>query len=264
MKLKIAAPINPLFNPLLENEIKAHELFDFELFRLEETKCIDLFMANRLDCALLSPLGYGMGVVKGDFRIIPNPCLSTLGYTSIASLYFRKGLKNVTSCASPTPDDFMMIIGRLLFGELFGWDFEIEKIKGNSDELLEKCESAMVWESNLRNSPALDISEEWNMAYLLPLPLGLWVCRSELEYNDIEALLKSLSSANLPERVTIIDRDKDTAGAEPRNGSLLFNYTDDVANGLVESIQLLYLRGLLPEIPAVKLYGDDQTNLPEN
>ena len=209
--------------------------------------------------ALVSPLGYGIGVTKADYRIIPEKCLALLGYTSSASLYFRQGLKRIESCFCPEPNDFIFIIGKLLFEELYGWDFNIEKMVGDSKELIIAADSAMVWENSDRNSSALDISEEWNLSYQVSLPIALWVCRAETEIENVNDLVTFLAEQNLPDSIEIIDKASADHDFQPRNGSIIYKFSEKIELALEETLKLLYYHTLIPEIPSVKLYGRETT-----
>jgi hypothetical protein len=263
MKINLAVPDNEVFTPLILNKEKICKEYDINLLIVSETKAADLMLKNLVDAALLSPYGYGLGVTQADYRIIPGPCLATYGFTSLASLFFRQGLKTIDKVVSPTPDDYMMKIGKLLLAETYNLLLDVEKKNGSSAELLKHADAALVWEESSHSVTALDISEEWSISYDFPLPLAFWVCRSEEYPEKISEMIHGLADNELIDVEDIIDMDSPGKPTEKRAGKLFWRWNDEIETATEQALQFLYFHQLVPEIPEVKVLGKEKsTSLP--
>lgn len=260
MKINIAVPDNQVFSPLIFNKEKICKEFDINLLIVNETKAADLMLKNLVDAALLSPYGYGLGVTQADYRIIPGPCLASYGFTSMASLFFRQGLKTIEKVVSPAPEDFIMRIGRLLLAETYNLLLDVEKRQGNSSELLNHADAALVWEESSHSLTALDISEEWSISYDFPLPLAFWVCRSEEYPEKISEIIHALADNELIDEEDIIDEDSPGNMHEKRAGKLFWRWNDEIETATEQALQFLYFHQLVPEIPEVKVLGKEKTS----
>ena len=254
--MRIAVPENKLFSKFTNNLISISEKNDIQIITASEKRCTELLHSNRVDIALLSPLGYGLGVNNVDYRIIPGPALATHGFTSIASIFFKPGLKNVTSCIAENPDDFIMIIGRLILEEKFDLLLNIGQNKGSVEELLKIADSAMAWQRHTPGDVSLDISDEWFDTYEMPLPLMFWVCHYDDTTEDYFRLIRSLFSTDNEFEELVID-DERISEDYIRSGKLTWVWDNDFEDALAETLSFLYFHQLLPEIPAIKLLGRD-------
>ncbi len=262
MKRKIAVPKNKIFDRLVANEKAVSERYDIHLIRTSEKRCSELLMNNRVDAALLSPLGYGLGYDKADYRIIPGPCLTSIGYSKFASIFFRGDLSSIDTIAAPDSDDFLIKVGLLMLSERYGMEPKVKKQHGELKDLLAKNEAAVVWGASGGEDRALDVCEEWFDWSDMPLPLGVWTCRALEHPKEIDKIVKYLAAAG--ERQERIDEPpSDEINTVPRFGALVWKWDPEIENALQQIIHFLYFRQYLGEISAVKVLGRDDEKKPD-
>ena len=226
----------------------------YELIKAEEKLCREHFLLNRGSLALLSPTGYGMGLKSADFRIIPTYTAGLVGFGAKASLYFNSGLSTIDKIGCNYPDDFMMVIGNILLSERYEIHSELEKAQGSVSVLLEKYSTAMAY-GNDENISSMDISEDWFETFEIPLLLGFWVVRNEEEPEDVIELTKAFAMDDLPEEVEVDYRHASHNDNDEREGRIITRWNEDISTALEQTLELLYYHKILPEIPAVKIYG---------
>lgn len=254
--IKLAIPKNEIYAPLFENCEHYCSSNNIKYYKLSENECSDYLLRNLVDAAFLTPLGYGKGVKIADFRIIPGPVLFTEDYTGLATIYFKKGLSDVGSILSNSPDDFMMIIARLLLNEKFGINLELERTQSSRSEILLEHDSAILWGSDKDDEVTLDISEEWYDLFEEPLPLGFWVCRAESYPPQIKEIVAKIASETLPEKQEIEEVQENTRHYQ-RKGSLYWRWMPMLETSVETVLLFLYLHQILSEIPAVKVLDRD-------
>ncbi|MBI5324009.1 MAG: hypothetical protein HZB41_01795 [Ignavibacteriae bacterium] len=253
--LKLAVPNNPIYDELLFNQESLKAKGEITLYRLSENECASLLMANKVDAALLTPFGYAKGLLDADYRIIPGPALLSESYTKAGTIILSKELKNIKNCSSDFPDDFIISIGKLLLGEKYNMFPEIEKKNQTIEEMIKTSDIVITWNGEDEGRITLDISEEWSDMNEFPLPLAFWVCKSEIEDENLLNTLTSLASTKKENRINEeLPEGKDF---EPREGKLSFSWNDDFERALEFTFHFLYYHQLISEIPAVKLFGRD-------
>ncbi len=254
--MRIAVPQNPLYKPLLQKVDDVCEQMGWSVHRASAEECASLLLNNHADLALLSPLGYGRGVGKVDFRIIPEPCMSLIDYTAVAGILFSENAQEIDTVGSRTPNEFLPIIGSLLMREkyevadnplVFATDFS------TVDCLIEEYP---LLGNSFPSQIALDVGEEWFDMIELPLPIGLWVCRNDAEMGNIAASVKSMASDTLT-NVTVQETMNRETDYLAREGQINFQWSDEVEQGLDSVLRLFFYYQILPELPAIKLLGRD-------
>ncbi len=257
MKTKIAIPSNKIYAKLVANARQVCKDKGYELLVLPESQCNEMMLKNRVDAALVTPLGYAAGTNVADFRIIPGPVLFSSGYTKLASLFFSEGLSVIKSIASPGPEDYIMKIGKILLSERYGIHAELVKSAGTKEELLDEFDSALLWREGHHGDNSLDISEEWFVSYEMQLPLAFWIVRHEEAPDDIENTVRAFADDDLGQ-FEIYDEIYDY-----RKGSLTYMWDDTLEEALLHTILLLYYHQLTTEISAIKIFGrDEESHLP--
>ena len=118
----------------------------------------------------------------------------------------------------------------------------------------------------------MDISEEWDMAFSYPLPLVLWVCRNEYVLDAgsetlqrMEEVLRSTrlcADENLEAREARYEQ-QSIGDADLRDGIIQWIWSDDILEALQQTLQLLFYRQLLSDIPEIKVLGRDEEPLGE-
>jgi predicted solute-binding protein len=255
MKIKIAVPDNQIYQDLYRKVDDIKDEYNIELIKAGEKETRELMLTNRADLALLSPLGYGLGVTAADYRIVPGRAMSVYGYTGMASIFFKEGAETLTKAASAAPDDFLLLLGKILLAENYSMNPEVKQVKATRDIMLRDNDCAIVWDSSSGKDKALDISEEWFFLYYMPLPLAFWVCREEEYPPEVLDIIRKLASPDLIPEEEVVDNEALEYG--DRVGAIIWEWSDTIENALDEILQLLYFHQMIPEIPGIKILGRD-------
>lgn len=261
--LTIAIPDNQFYLPIIQNCDAIAMQNNFTIIRTTEKRCAELLLDNRADIAFLSPLEYGLAVGKVDYRIIPATAVSGEGFTNIASIYFSPFLQTINTAAAPNPDDFISVAGKLVLTEKFDIHTKLIQCSGSLDELLNKADAAILWNSTILPPASLDITEEWLDAFDNPLPLGFWVCRPEELPDNITQIIHSFASSQISAVQIIHDHDCDSPESHEnsygdfREGSIYWQWSDQTEEWLDQTLDALFYHSYIPAIPAVKILGRD-------
>ena len=253
MKIKLAVPDNPLFEPMYGNKHLHKEL---SLITVPENDVHALLFSHEVDAALITPLGYSKGLKKHDLRIIPNSAMTAIGYTGIGSMFFKAGLDDIRTIGSNAPNDFLMVIASILIKEKYGIDKKTVHSRKEIQEIISEFDMSFLWIKSSLNQQALDITEEWYDSYEIPLPLAFWSCRFEEYPVDILSVVQSISSV-VKEEDRIYEFSDNDNKYFPREGKILWKWNDDVESSLEQVLHLLYFHQLANEIAAVKILGRD-------
>ncbi len=254
MKNKIAVPDTPYLKDLFANSDKVKEEYGFEFFVVPEDKIGEFFFNNRFDLALLSPMDYALGIGKSDYRILEGPCFAAEAYTKLGSVYFNPNLPDISTIGTPTPENFLIKIAKLLLAERYEMHPNIMKFDGSVSESLAKHDAVLTLVSDKEIEATLDISEEWYINSSSPLPLAFWVARNDEAPNDAHDIIKKLAADFYQTDIIINEQSED--GSFVREGRILKVWNEEIAKALVEVIELLYYHQFIPEIGDVKMYGD--------
>lgn len=246
--MKIAVPDSPLIAPIVSNieAVCAHR--GWQVVRADLEACGRLLLTHAVDAALVSPLGYGRGVAKVDYRIVQGPLVMLQDYTNVAGIDFRPGATSILTADSATPDAFLVTMGALIVGEKLDVDLEVH---ATADEPAD-CTIDLVQPGA---SPMLDVSEEWSDMTDGPLPMAVWTCRIEADVDAIAAAVNEMADTTVDVPVSeLVPPDGDHF---PREGHILYRWSDETEEALAAVLDMLFYHQLLPEIPAVKLLGRD-------
>ena len=258
MKIKIAIPDNVIYRQLFSNAESVCKEFGITLIKAPEREVARLFETNSVDVAFLTPMDYGRGTRIADYRVIPVNVFAIDGYSRIASTFFKPGQITIKTCGSPTPDDFIMSIGKILLAERYSIIVDLQKTATDKkDEILEAHDSAMLWKKNFFDDTALDITEDWQDTYTIPLVLGAWVVRHEEEPEGIERILKLFEADSLDDSKPVIDKIFDAS--EPRMGKLIHKWNEEIEKSFDALLEILFYHQFTNEIASVKLMGAEIT-----
>ncbi|MFC2130862.1 MqnA/MqnD/SBP family protein [Bacteroidota bacterium] len=264
MEIKLAIPDNFIYNWLIKNSEIVCRDYNVKIYKVSEEKCIELMLSGKVDTALLSPRGYGLGVGKTDFVIIPSAAFSTVGFTGLASIYFKEDLRTIETIATPSPDDFLIKIGILMLAERYNMHPEVIKTEGSVNDLLKKADAAIIWGFGSAQSNALDVSEEWFDSFEMPLPLAMWVCKSLEHPENIEEIVMNLSDKNIEAEQQVLEEEQiDNSPCLAREGLIIREFNKEIETSLDQTLQFLFFHQHLNEIPAVKIMGRDEEKPPD-
>lgn len=262
MNIKIGIPDNPIYRQLFFNAESVCKEFGITLVSAPEREIGKLFESNKLDVAFLTPMDYGRGTKISDYRIVPSNVMAVSGYSRFASTFFKPGLKTLTTCGSPTPDDYLIVIGKILLAERYSIFVELSKSESaKKDEILEKFDSAILWKKNFVDDTALDITEDWFDTYAMPLVMGAWVVRHLEEPEGIDRILRLFESDSIHNSVKVTDKPNEEY--DPREGEITYTWSEEIEKSYDALLEILFYHQLTDEMASVKIMGDELTT-PEN
>lgn len=246
--MRIAVPNLELASPLLVNleSVCAEAGIEVRTGTLEQ--CGELLFANMVDAALVSPLGYGMGVGRVDYRIAGGPCVALQDYTNIYGASFSQGSLDLASYTSSEPHAYMTLMMRVAMSEKFDVDLALADDPSAADCVIGPMVPGM--------QQALDLGEEWFDIAESPLPFALWVVRVDAECENFEDIVNRACQSGLTER-PVSEVVSLHADHSPREGAILYRWSESIEEGLVATLNTLYFHQHLAEIPAIKLLGRD-------
>lgn len=247
--MTIAIPESSLAAPLTEHAEAVCADLGWKLLRVPEAKTGDLLLKNSVDLALISPLGYGLGVGRVDYRIIPGPCIMLNNYTNIAGINFRESLETVESCDSNTPEDFLAVMGSMVLAEKF--DLDVPVVKKGTSSVSADCSIDYVRDAEI---PALDVTEEWWDLTERPLPIAVWACRIDA---DLDRVLEAVEAMQRQGLVPQMIEEAVGPGTLPRQGSIMYRWDDETEKALMAALEMLFYHQYITELPAIKLLGRD-------
>jgi predicted solute-binding protein len=255
--MKIAVPNNKLFSKLYGNTGFIEKTKDLQLFKVNEQDTHKLLLAKKVDAALVSPYGYGIGHKNANFRIVPETALSSVDYTGLASVFFKQGLHNIAKVASKTPDDFMIKIGSILLAEKYGFDVELFAAEGDINGILKKFDAVILWEKSNVDDNALDISDEWFDMFEMPLPLFVWVTWEDAVPDKLVQYIRNMAAVYIENEESITESVNSDADFNIRQGHLFWSWTDEVEKAFEQILHFLYFHQFFSHIPAIKVLGRD-------
>jgi hypothetical protein len=244
--MKIAIPRLELAQPLLTHAADVAARHGFTLVEASLEECGTMLLNNHVDVALMSPHGYGLGVGRVDYRLIPGPCLALEDYTHAYGLWFPESGSALETFHASQPDAYLSVISRLVMAEKFDVHLEYTASSERAD--------VTIGSTSENPTPAMDLGEEWFDIVESPLPLAVWVHRVDSEYIEHVAIVREFADENLLHR-EVSEIVPITADHMPREGKILYRWNDDVQEGMEAALHMLFYHQLLSEIPAIKLFG---------
>lgn len=256
MAIRIGIPKNEKYKFLIENIQSIQAQYSIKYIEDTEENILKMFKGNLLDAVLLSPYSYGLGMADSDFRIIPSHCIALENYTGYASIYFNRNANQFKTLASQKEDSFLTIVARIIMAERYNSFPQVVELNKTKEEMLNNCDTAVLWEQSTGDEFALDLSEQWFDTYEFPLPLAFWVTKAEDAPENVEQIINELTNSDKKEE--LISESIDINGSNyVREGVVHKYWNDDIENSLFQTLQLLYLLQIYTDIPAVKVLGRD-------
>lgn len=246
--MNIAIPTLALAEPILTNVREVCARLGWEIRTGSLDECGKMLLANSVDMALTSPLGYGRGVGKVDYRLIPGPCVALEDYTNAYGIWFPDGGKGLATYSSSEPGSFPALAGRMVMAEKFDVVLSEAPLKSIGDCVIDAVGNTQ--------PPAMDLGEEWFDLVESPLPIAVWVVRVDAEALDVDRTVMEFADQRLLER-HVSEVVPSTSDRMPREGKVLYRWSSEVEEGLDASLHTMFYHQMLPEIPAIKLYGKD-------
>jgi hypothetical protein len=173
----------------------------------------------------------------------------------VAGVSFNGGLDEIKTVGSSRPKSFHAIMGSLILREKYG--AHSTPVVGTNEAGIP--DAVVESRDDTQTLPTLDLSEEWGDIAEAPLPMALWACRSEAatEIENLDEIIASIADAAIAEE-QVLEAESDETDAFPREGKMMYRWSDEIETGLIAAMNLLYFHQMIPEIPEVKILGRDE------
>mgnify|MGYP001627156994 CR=1 FL=1 len=243
--ITVALPSEEIAQPLCEN---ARAVAAERGWKIRETtldQAGELLLLNSVDLALTTPLGYGKGVARVDYRVIEGPCVALEDFTNAYGITFSEGGRSLDTYASDSPESFTTTIARLIMAEKF--DVLLRHSEPPADCIIGPAGT---------HAQQLDLGEEWFDLIEAPLPLGIWVARADAEEVGLDVVVELFANKDLLSK-PVSELAPLTSDSMPREGKILYRWSNEVREGLDAALHSLFYHQVFTELPAVKIYGQD-------
>lgn len=256
MNIKLAVPANKLNYPLYQKISDDNNLDYIKVFPVTEPDNYSLLFRKQVDAALISPLNYAQALKTTDLRIIPASCIAAVGFTGMASLVINNDVADIKKLAIQNPKNFLHLLSPFILKEKFGFNFNIENF--SQETLQNKTTDAFIIEGTAgAERISLDITEEWFDLYEMPLTLYFWACWADAYPENITEYINSISTIDEQEENIIEQASVNSSNYEPRQGSVIWRWSEDVKSSLEATLQFMYYHQIINDIPEIKLLGLD-------
>jgi chorismate dehydratase len=175
------------------------------VYRLEESprfavrydvpsECARLLHAAAIDIGLIPSIEYLRG---GPYAIVPDIAIASEGRVASVILYTRKRIADVHSIAMDTSSRASVALLRVLCARLFGIQPAIEAHAPDIDQMLARCDAALIIGDHAlfldaRGIETIDLGDAWTSMTGLPFVYAFWAGRPDiLTTLDIDALQRA-------------------------------------------------------------------------
>jgi predicted solute-binding protein len=188
------------------------------------------------------------------YRIIPGSGVASAEANGVLTIRFREGARSINTLAVSPISSTDIILARLLLSEKFGLAPTIVPVDGPVEAMLAKADAALIASLTLRpdhpDEEGLDLVEEWIDATGLPYVHGIIAARDGI-LQDSE--INALSAVGLPPISVSSPLADDDAQVSP----FTYGLNEEILDGLKEFLQYAYFHGILPDVPDLKLLGEE-------
>jgi chorismate dehydratase len=166
------------------------------------SECARLLHEGSIDLGLIPSIEYLRG---GPYRIVPDLAIASRGLVASVALYTTKAIGDVRSIAMDTSSRTSVALVRVLCARLFRIQPAIESRGPDLDDMLARCDAALIigdnalfqsassTQSTINNQQSaiekIDLGEAWTSLTGLPFVWAFWAGRPDaLGVGDVQAL----------------------------------------------------------------------------
>jgi len=202
---------------------------------------------------------------KEIWNIVPGLAISAAGALKNVQLYFKKGLKEISSVAIDKNATQEEILLKILMREKYTMSPDYIRMQPELDAMLLKADAALLvgdaalkYHSSNRNR--LDLGEEWYDMTSLPYVLSFWAGRQfTIRTADVASIKKSyeLGARNLmPISKKYAEDHSEHWGLyhDMLTKDLSYTFNEDVKDGLIEFYNYAFYFGHIAHIPDFHYY----------
>jgi chorismate dehydratase len=238
------------------------------------SECARLLHEGSIDLGMIPSIEYLRG---GPYLIVPDLAIASRGLVASVALYTTKAIGDVRSIAMDTSSRTSVALVRVLCARLFRIQPAIESRGPDLDDMLARCDAALIIGDNAlfqsansaqstinnRQSPIekIDLGEAWTSLTGLPFVWAFWAGRSDaLGVGDVQALqhardegvkrpeeLARTYLANAPERQVL--------GARYLRENIKYYLGDDERSGLEMFYRYAVEAGVVSGTDVLRFYA---------
>lgn len=255
-KIRLAVPENSFVDNIIVTKEEEQSKWGVEIIRTTEDKCQKMLAARQVDAALITTLAYGKLSDNHSLRIIPSHCVAAEDFTAATTIYFKGGANGIESIGSPSPHSCQSILTKIVLGELYGIETNIEKSKNTKEDIFDDHEVAVLHFEEAPNGETLDLSEEWLQLYEEPLPLFFWTCWADNQTTALLEATKIVAPESMPvfKEVTLEEEDE---GAN-RKGRIHFLWHEKIEKAIDHTLEILFYHQYFREIHSGVIFDPNE------
>lgn len=157
-------------------------------------RCAELLHGDAIDVGLIPSIEY----LRGDYRVVPDLAIASLGPVASVALYTRRPVSEIRSIGMDTSSRTSVALVRVLCARLFGIHPTIRMRAPSLEGMLRENDAALLIGDNalMLNGGAgiekIDLGDAWTTMTGLPFVYALWVGRAgALTPEDVQALQRA-------------------------------------------------------------------------
>ncbi len=239
---------------------------NFKILHDTPAGCAKQLLAAWAALGLVSAVDYA--TARGEWKIIPEICISGSGATRDFILFFNRDLKKLRTIAIDGTERFAQVLLKILLWERYEAEPDFITLPaGNLSQMLEKADAALIsgekaLEYQVYNEAHLDLGEEWYDMTGLPLVTNFWAgFEQEITETDIQILRQSLAKGmeNTEEISKEYAADKELSWRLYRDyflKSRSYHLGLQQKEGLTEFYRYAFYHGLIEHIPDLHFWGE--------
>jgi chorismate dehydratase len=204
---------------------------------------VEQLLNGDLEAAFVSALDYAKN--SSDLSIYPGFGISSVGESGLVKLLTKTDAKAIARLALGPASAQDAVLAKIVLSEAFEQDVEFVSTPGDVPTLLARADAVLVGSDAAvhlaGDVPVLDIAAEWTELTELPYVHMLCVGKKEARNKLVANLLREIGASDdlLPGGTTL------GFGLEEREG-------------LSEFFRYAFYLGILPDVPDIDLFGDEE------
>ncbi|MBW7886867.1 MAG: hypothetical protein H3C35_00725 [Bacteroidetes bacterium] len=231
-----------------------------ELFFDTAPHHIERLMGKKLTAALMNPISFAQ--YSSDLLVYPSASVSSFGMSGAIRLYFRAGMKNISTLAVNITSAAEVVLARIILEEKYDAAPSIVPVAGDLDAMLQKADAALLIDAQAAFSdsdyPFVDLVDEWYDVSELPYVHAVFTGRqNDYSENLHKQLMEVENEAGLRLSFVIKELSKNNSHTEDSYSNYLshfsYQFSDEVLQSLEEYFRLAYYHGILDDIPEIKI-----------
>jgi len=230
----------------------------FNCIKVKPEICSERLRQGQVDIGMISSLDYSKG--KGNWKIIPEICVSTKGAGKLINLFFNKEIKEIDKIAIDPNDSTATALLNVIMREKYEIAPDFVVIDGDLKDKLNNADAAITsgdqaFQYQQTNSFYLDLCDEWFDFTGLPFVYAFWVVN---ENSIVDEYINSIKNNTTNINTTILECSKELSEINNENIKVYIDYFENIISsplgdeeneGLNEFFRYAFFFGIIEHIP---------------